>query len=270
MDLKIALQRAFEHREPTLTLPIVVDLDGQRRRVVIHATPTETEDRAPAQALVFFLDFLWLADGLLLAGWSTPSTGYVMLTNVVAAIVLTATGFFLLAGDRGAGAVPPPAGLPKAAQLFTLWCYFAAVCLIGMKFVFTWWWWFDGVWFWSQAFRPFADWGTGADLFGALLPAKWIGTRNLAFGLLASVALLAAITGRGTRFLGIVLLYGMMVEYFDGLWLATGKFNFGWSTVHTDFYMIGGFVWFPVQFTAGIFLLCRDSLVHRPPPERAA
>ncbi len=67
VDLKIALQRAFEHREPTLSLPIIVELEGRRRRVVIHATPAEADERAPAQALVFFLD----------GGSASPSDGAV-------------------------------------------------------------------------------------------------------------------------------------------------------------------------------------------------
>ena len=56
LDLKIALDRAFESREPSVTLPIVVAFDGARRRVVLQVVPTATDGGAATQALVFFLE----------------------------------------------------------------------------------------------------------------------------------------------------------------------------------------------------------------------
>jgi two-component system CheB/CheR fusion protein len=56
LDLKLALQRAFERREPTLTLPISVAFNGERRRVLMHVSPSEAVERSAPQALVLFLD----------------------------------------------------------------------------------------------------------------------------------------------------------------------------------------------------------------------
>ncbi|MGE0702159.1 MAG: CheR family methyltransferase, partial [Hyphomicrobiaceae bacterium] len=55
VDLKLALQRAFEHGEPTLTLPSPVAFDGTRRRIAMHVTPI-VADKSEARALVLFLD----------------------------------------------------------------------------------------------------------------------------------------------------------------------------------------------------------------------
>jgi two-component system CheB/CheR fusion protein len=57
LDLKTALERAFETRESTLTLPAIVAFDAVKRRVAIHVMPTGGADEAlPQQALIFFLD----------------------------------------------------------------------------------------------------------------------------------------------------------------------------------------------------------------------
>ncbi len=56
LDLKLALQRAFERKESTLTLPITVEIEGERRRVLEYVALTETEKGAAPHALVLFLD----------------------------------------------------------------------------------------------------------------------------------------------------------------------------------------------------------------------
>ena len=56
IELKLALHRVFEHNEPSLTLPIPVMIDGELRRVVIHASPFTPRDRSSRQALIFFID----------------------------------------------------------------------------------------------------------------------------------------------------------------------------------------------------------------------
>ena len=56
LDLKLALARALDQRQPTITPPVVVSFEGERRRVAIHVAPAPTEERFDAQALVFFLD----------------------------------------------------------------------------------------------------------------------------------------------------------------------------------------------------------------------
>ncbi len=57
LDLRGALRRALEHAETTLTLPLPVAFNGQRRRVMIQVAPVRrSDDSPPHQALVFFLD----------------------------------------------------------------------------------------------------------------------------------------------------------------------------------------------------------------------
>src|SRR5208283_4897964 len=57
VDLKLALQRVFETGRPTLTPPIAVGFNGDRRLVSMHAAPTDAgDDGAPAGAPVLFLD----------------------------------------------------------------------------------------------------------------------------------------------------------------------------------------------------------------------
>ena len=56
LGLGLALTRAFEQKEPTVTFPVTVAFEGQRRRVVMHVTPVPNSDTMGAQALVFFLD----------------------------------------------------------------------------------------------------------------------------------------------------------------------------------------------------------------------
>ncbi|KAB0683004.1 PAS domain-containing protein [Aureimonas leprariae] len=56
LDLKLALDRAFEGRLPTLTHPVAVDFDGARRRIAMQVAPILVDAHAPTQALVFFVD----------------------------------------------------------------------------------------------------------------------------------------------------------------------------------------------------------------------
>lgn len=107
------------------------------------------------------------------------------------------------------------------------------------------------------AFRPFPDWGTGSALFGAILPARWIGTRNLAYGLFLLFGLWLAVRRGEPRMLAILLLQGALIEGFDGLWLANGKFNWFWTGQNTDFYMRGGFLWVPDLLLVGIYMMTR-------------
>ena len=112
-----------------------------------------------------------------------------------------------------------------------------------MKVLFTYRWWFEGVDFWNAAFQPFPS-----ETYGYLLGAKWIGTRNLMHG---AVILLALVMARH-QVVAWMLLIGVMVEFFDGFWLAYGKFVAGWQGPNTDFYMIGAFVWLPFLAWAGV------------------
>ncbi len=57
VDLKLALQRALEDGDPSLTLPIPVVFESGSRRVVMHVAPhAPSRERAISQAVVFFLD----------------------------------------------------------------------------------------------------------------------------------------------------------------------------------------------------------------------
>lgn len=56
LDLRLALNRAFEHGRATLTHPTVVSFEAERRRVAMHVAPVPTEARMGAHALVLFLD----------------------------------------------------------------------------------------------------------------------------------------------------------------------------------------------------------------------
>ena len=56
IDLKLALQRAFEQSEPTLTPPIRVAFNGSARLVSMQVTPFAPEMGATPRAVVFFLD----------------------------------------------------------------------------------------------------------------------------------------------------------------------------------------------------------------------
>ncbi len=57
VDLKLALQRALEADEPTLTLPLPVAFNGKRRMTALHVLPTGPKHGGlSSQALVFFID----------------------------------------------------------------------------------------------------------------------------------------------------------------------------------------------------------------------
>ncbi|MBE7183792.1 MAG: PAS domain-containing protein [Methylobacterium mesophilicum] len=56
LDLKLALDRAFDAQQPTITRPIDVVMDGETRRVLLHVTPLPAAEGVAPRALVFFLD----------------------------------------------------------------------------------------------------------------------------------------------------------------------------------------------------------------------
>jgi two-component system, chemotaxis family, CheB/CheR fusion protein len=56
-DLKLALRRAFDHKQSTLTLPIILTSEeGGRRRVLTYVALTDVDKDAVPYALVLFLD----------------------------------------------------------------------------------------------------------------------------------------------------------------------------------------------------------------------
>ncbi|MDR7039787.1 PAS domain S-box-containing protein [Methylobacterium sp. BE186] len=56
LDLKLALTRALEQKLPTLTHPVTVTFDQDRRQVAMHVALVPSEAHMGARALVFFLD----------------------------------------------------------------------------------------------------------------------------------------------------------------------------------------------------------------------
>jgi two-component system CheB/CheR fusion protein len=56
LDLKLALDRAFERQTPAVTHPIVTNFGGEFRRVALQVVPMSVQQQAVGQALVFFLD----------------------------------------------------------------------------------------------------------------------------------------------------------------------------------------------------------------------
>lgn len=63
LDLRLALARAFERGEPSITLPTVVAFEQGKRRISMQVTPITSESQRVSQALVFFLDGGDVIDG---------------------------------------------------------------------------------------------------------------------------------------------------------------------------------------------------------------
>ncbi len=56
LDLKLALDRAFDARQPTITRPLDVAMEGDTRRVSLHVAPLPIDQGAAPRAIVYFLD----------------------------------------------------------------------------------------------------------------------------------------------------------------------------------------------------------------------
>lgn len=56
LDLKLALDRAFDAHQPTITRPIDVAMEGDVRRVSMHVAPLPVDEGASPRAIVYFLD----------------------------------------------------------------------------------------------------------------------------------------------------------------------------------------------------------------------
>ena len=55
VDLRLALDRAFEHGQPSLSLPIAVRFNGEAQRIYLQVRPVIPEQAARA-ALVLFIE----------------------------------------------------------------------------------------------------------------------------------------------------------------------------------------------------------------------
>ncbi len=56
LDLKLALDRAFDAQQPTITRPIVVVMEGESRRVSLYVAPLPAGEGSAPRAIVYFLD----------------------------------------------------------------------------------------------------------------------------------------------------------------------------------------------------------------------
>ena len=72
-ELRRALHRALDAREPTLTLPVSVIVDGVARRVVMHVSSHVADERSAVQALVVFMDAGPASEVSAAMGDSSPS-----------------------------------------------------------------------------------------------------------------------------------------------------------------------------------------------------
>jgi hypothetical protein len=219
-------------------------------------------------ALISLIDVSWLLSGSWIWGWSASGTTSTVVENLLWALGTTIAGIYLLRygghelGEKPQG--PVSASFARHGLLEYL-AYLVAIGYAGMKLFFSYQWTLNTVSWWQVGLRPFPDWGTGADLFGAMLPARWIGTRNGVYALIILFGVWKSFRERSHELLGLVLFQGMLIEFFDGFWLAEGKFNWGWGNEGIYFFIYGGFLWGPTLLTAGTYLLSRHSRVASDP-----
>jgi hypothetical protein len=222
-------------------------------------------------ALVELLNLLWVANAKS-NGWSTPASNEFMVESALWAGALFLSGLYLFTqpAAEGGEAMPDTVGVtPGTHKLLIRWCAFVALVFSAMKLYFAYYWWLSPYKIWAVGFRMFPDWGTGGALYGALLPAKWIFSSNFCYGAIIALAVYYGHKFNKFQFLGFLLLQGVFIEFFDGFWLANGKFNEGWTKfgdglpIPGQMSMIGGFIWGPILLTCAIYLLSKEFLEAR-------
>jgi len=114
--------------------------------------------------------------------------------------------------------------------------------------------WFHGPEKWAKLFRPFPDWGTFTEAYGALLAAKWIGTRNMWYGGLLLALFFFTLLFKKYKFVAFLLFEGVFIELLDFFWLANGKYRWGWSTPNTEGAMLTALIWAVVLLASGLYL----------------
>jgi hypothetical protein len=122
------------------------------------------------------------------------------------------------------------------AALAVVLAYIASKALTAGDF------WFHGIAQWQMLFRPFPDWGTGAALYGALLPSKWLGTRTAmhAIGFLAM--LIVALCTRAYRLPALFACEAALIEAVDSLWLVRGH-SVGWAPAAAEGAIVTSVAW---------------------------
>ena len=115
--------------------------------------------------------------------------------------------------------------------------------------------WFHGPDAWSRLFRPFPNWGTGTELYGALIAAKWIGTRNMWYGGLLLAIFFFTLFFQKYKFIAFLMFEGVLIELLDLFWLANGKYRWGWSTPNTGSAMVTALIWAVALLACALYLL---------------
>jgi hypothetical protein len=119
--------------------------------------------------------------------------------------------------------------------------------------------WFHGIDYWTKLWRPFPDWGNAAQLYGALLAAKWNGTRSLWYGMLLLALIFFAMLYRKYKFLAFVLWEGALIEILNLFWIVNGKYRWGWSTPNTDSFILETALWVAGLLLCGVYLFKKQS-----------
>lgn len=55
-DLRSALHRAFEQGEASLSVPIIMRLEGETRRIYLQVKPAKQDEQSARLALIFFIE----------------------------------------------------------------------------------------------------------------------------------------------------------------------------------------------------------------------
>ena len=140
-------------------------------------------------------------------------------------------------------------------RIITFICLLVAVVYVVRKFQGVFGFWFNGIETWQKLFRPFPEWGTGPDLYGALLSSKWNGTRTMWYGGMLLTMIFFTILYRKYKFLAFLLLEGFLIELLDLFWLVNGKYRWGWVALGTDSAIRSELLWAPILLLCGFYLL---------------
>jgi hypothetical protein len=142
-------------------------------------------------------------------------------------------------------------------KLLTYLCYLVSIAYAGTKFLAVRGLWFHGTEYWQKLWRPFPDWGEGSQLYGALLAAKWNGTRSLMYGILLLAITFFTILYKKYKFLAFLLFEGALIELVNLFWIANGKFRWGWSTAHSNSFMLDSVLWAAALLLCGYYLFMK-------------
>ena len=101
-------------------------------------------------------------------------------------------------------------------RLLIIACLLVALAYVGKDIRVVVAFWFHGIDAWTVLFRPFPEWGEGAELYGALLPAKWIGTRTMWYAAALLAVLFFSLLFQTYKLVAIFLFEGALIELQQG------------------------------------------------------